>query len=238
MSLTGGLTGLGQMFLFNTSRSLCGHSSTEVSEATWISIKSCKSNQWVSGDIPKWMSGWPVDHRAQKQPPRVYPQIPRKKPRQRKEDSASQEKAVYKWKITLEENKSYLMRTHFWLCLEIQGRRKWRGQGVSRCAQAEAACLGTGVLPPPRWRGRAAACCQGTHTSDRTLDRPSCSWAAFHVVWRVSRLQMLAHGWDEERRAEVGTGNTGEALGGYGEQGWCSWGHFCFLKWVVIALNG
>lgn len=83
------------------------------------------------------------------------------------------------------------MRTHFWLCLEIQGRRKWRGQGVSRCAQAEAACPGTSVLPPPRWRGRTAACCQGTHTSDRTLDRPSCSWAA-SVLWWVSRLQMLS----------------------------------------------
>lgn len=45
--------GLGQIFLFNPSHCLCGHRSIEVSEATEISIHSCTSNHWLSGDILK-----------------------------------------------------------------------------------------------------------------------------------------------------------------------------------------
>ena len=145
------------------------------------------------------MTGWTADHRAPKPPPAVYPQTPRKKPRQRKEDSASCEKAVYKRKITLKENKSYLMWTHFGLCLEIQGRRKWRGQGVSRCAQAEAPCRDQHVLWLG-WSWGAAAGCQGTHTWGQT-PRSQAASVLRYVLGLLTLVPGLRWGevvWDEQ----------------------------------------
>lgn len=93
------------------------------------------------------------------------------------------------------------------------GQKEVEGTGVSRGAQAEAAC--------PRTVRKGCRSCHGTLTSCQTRNRP---WAP-GLLLGGGMCPGLNVGPQLRRGAgaRLGKGNMGEATGEYGEQAWRSW---------------